>query len=68
MGSNPTGATKQHIFKDDMNTESETVTITKEAYDYLVEQDKILNALQRGGVRNWEWYDASLEDHYEDDE
>ena len=51
-----------------MNTESETVTITKEAYDYLVEQDKILNALQRGGVRNWEWYDASLEDHYEDDE
>jgi hypothetical protein len=40
----------------------ETVTISKTEYEELLESQKILNALYAGGVDNWEWYDASLED------
>lgn len=39
----------------------ETVTISKEEYEELLESQKILDALYAGGVDNWEWYDASLE-------
>lgn len=28
----------------------------------LLNSHNILTALQQGGVDNWEWYDASLED------
>jgi ferritin len=28
----------------------------------LDERDAVLTALEAGGVDNWEWYDASLED------
>ena len=41
---------------------SETVTITKEEYDRLIYRDLKLEALEAGGVDNWEWYDDSLED------
>jgi hypothetical protein len=44
----------------------QTVTITQKEYDELLEDQRILNALRRGGVENWQWYDASLEDHLED--
>lgn len=40
----------------------ETVTISKEEYEELLKSQKILDALYAGGVDNWEWYDASLED------
>lgn len=30
----------------------------------LLEAEAKLNALEGGGVDNWDWYDASLEDHY----
>lgn len=39
----------------------EAITISKKEYDQLIEDSLILNALRRGGVDNWEWYDASLE-------
>ena len=39
----------------------ETVTITKEEYESLLEDSKILTALYAGGVDNWEWFDASME-------
>lgn len=41
--------------------QAEFISIPKAEYDDLVEDQKILNALRRGGVDNWEWYDASLE-------
>jgi hypothetical protein len=28
----------------------------------LDERDTVLTALENGGVNNWEWFDASLED------
>lgn len=37
-------------------TNEETVTISKNEYEQLVEDSEILNALMRGGVDNWEWY------------
>lgn len=40
------------------------IEITEERYKELLEAEKILNALYAGGVDNWEWYDASLEEHY----
>jgi len=39
-----------------------TITITTARYDELLKSEAILNALQAGGVDNWEWYDQSLED------
>lgn len=39
----------------------EYVTITKEEYDRLIARDKILTALEWGGVEDWEWYEQSLE-------
>ncbi len=41
---------------------ADTVTIKQEEYDDLLEDSRILQALYAGGVDNWEWYDASLED------
>lgn len=31
-------------------------------FEELDERDTILSALENGGVDNWEWFDASLED------
>lgn len=42
------------------------MTIPKEVYDQLVEDQAILDALRAGGVDNWEWYSESLEEHYVD--
>lgn len=45
------------------------VTITKEAHDRLLDSERKLNALEAGGVDNWEWYYDSLKDNgYFDDE
>jgi hypothetical protein len=39
----------------------ETITITKQEYDQLVEDQQFLHALQNAGVDNWEGYDYALE-------
>ncbi len=39
-----------------------TITISKEAYDKLVRSEKELYALYAGGVDNWEWYSESLQE------
>lgn len=39
----------------------ETVTISKELYEELIRDSKVLNALRAAGVDNWEWYDDALE-------
>ncbi len=35
-------------------------------YKDLLRAEAKLTALERGGVDNWDWYSASLEDHYVD--
>jgi hypothetical protein len=40
---------------------TDTITISQKEYEDLLESQKILDALYAGGVDNWEWYDASLE-------
>jgi hypothetical protein len=50
--------------------ENEMVTISKKLYDRLLDSEKMLRALQAGGVDNWEWYGDSLRDagYFEDDD
>jgi len=40
---------------------SNSVSISPEEYDRLLESEKKLNALEAGGVDNWEWYDDAME-------
>ena len=47
----------------------ETVTITKEEYESLLDDAKWRHCLEAGGVDNWEWYSESLrEGGYSDEE
>jgi hypothetical protein len=43
---------------------SEMITISKKEYLRLQMDALTLNALERGGVDNWEWYGESLDDEY----
>lgn len=43
-------------------------TISAEKYKELLERDKMLSALEAGGVDNWEWYGESLSKYYDDEE
>ena len=38
------------------------ITVSLKLYKALIRDSEILNALYAGGVDNWEWYSASLED------
>lgn len=42
--------------------------ISKEEYQNLIKRDKILTALENGGVDNWEWYGESLENYFGDED
>lgn len=46
------------------------ITISEDRYDELVRAEKMLSALEAGGVDNWEWYSESLREFFkeEDDE
>lgn len=47
----------------------EMVTITKKEYESLLDDAKWRQALEMGGVDNWDWYHDSLKDGgYFDDE
>ena len=39
----------------------ETVTISKKEYDELVEDQKMLRALEGAGVDNWEGYNYAMQ-------
>ncbi len=39
----------------------EMVSVPKERYDRLIEQEKLLQALQDAGVDNWEGYDFACD-------
>lgn len=42
-----------------------TVQISKSQYEKLLDDSAKLNALENGGVDNWEWYDESLTEYHE---
>lgn len=46
----------------------ETVTISKSEYDSLLDSQRMLLALENGGVDNWIWYSESLEEYWEEKE
>lgn len=47
----------------------EVVSISKERYEHLLEREKYADALDAGGVDNWDWYSDSLKEHgYWDEE
>ena len=41
---------------------NETITISKEEYDQLVEDSEILAKLYAAGVDNWQGYNLALEE------
>jgi ABC-type antimicrobial peptide transport system permease subunit len=42
--------------------------ITKEEYESLVKRDRMLSALEAGGVDNWSWYGESLREYFDDED
>lgn len=42
--------------------------ITKEEYDELIHKSRVLDALEAGGVDNWEWYGESISRYLGEDE
>jgi hypothetical protein len=44
----------------------ERVMITRARLRELLETEALMQALDSGGVDNWEWYDASIEDHHQE--
>ena len=51
-------------------SDKETVTISKTKYDRLIDSERMLRALEAGGVDDWEWYHESLKQagYYDDEE
>jgi hypothetical protein len=43
---------------------SATITITRARLLSLLEAERLLFALEAGGVDNWDWYSDSIDDHY----
>ena len=42
-------------------------TITKAEYDSLIHNSEVLEALEQGGVDNWEWYGESISQYFGDE-
>lgn len=45
-------------------TDDETVTISKKAHEKLLRAQRLLLALEAGGVDNWEGYHESTKEFY----
>ena len=43
-----------------MANQIETVTISKEDYEELLDDSLFLNCLRNNGVDNWDWYDEAI--------
>ena len=41
----------------------ENIVISKKEYEILIDSQMKLQALENGGVDNWEWYSDSLEEY-----
>lgn len=46
----------------------DNITIPIERYNKLVRAEKMLSALEAGGVDNWEWYSESLQEFFKEDD
>lgn len=49
-----------------MEKKEKNITISFDEYEKLKESDKVLDALYAGGVENWEWFEVSLEEYYDE--
>lgn len=47
---------------------AKTVTITEEEYKSLLQSARELQALESGGVDNWEWYGEAMENVWKNEE
>ena len=50
------------------NPTEETVTISKKEYERLLKDSAKLQALENGGVDNWQGYSYAMEEYYKDGE
>ena len=48
------------VLKKRRNLMSDTVTITKKEYDYLINRSKWLSAFYDAGVYNWSGFDRAI--------
>ena len=51
--------------------DTETITISLEAYEELLRDQYFLNCLRNAGVDNWDWYSEAVDEfqqEYPDDE
>lgn len=46
----------------DFNSEDNVVVISLKNYNELLDDQRVLDALHRRGVDNWEWYAGALSD------
>lgn len=46
----------------------ETITITKEEYESLLDSQHLLTCLQNAGVDNWDGYGYALEEYNSDED
>lgn len=51
-----------------MQTNKETIEVNIDHYHALVEDSRLLRALEATGVDNWEGYDYAMEIYQEDEE
>jgi len=47
---------------------SKDITISEDKYNELVRDQKKIRALEAGGVDNWEGYDDSLEEFWDEED
>jgi hypothetical protein len=51
-----------------MNAGTGMVSISKEEYEELLEDSRVLTALRNAGVDSWDGYDFAMEDMEEDED
>lgn len=44
------------------------ITISMSRYEQLMASERKLEALEAGGVDNWEWYDEAMEAYQDEEE
>lgn len=51
-----------------VESKDKTIKISYKDYEELLDRDRLLGALESGGVDNWEWYGESIQQYYENEE
>ena len=50
-----------------VESKDKTIKISYKDYEELLDRDRLLGALESGGVDNWEWYSESLKNYFKYD-